>query len=168
MTQLEAESAVPQLEAEGGDAVTGIAGAATVIALGNVSSRILGLVREMVIAYLFGATGLVSAFDVAARVPRMMFDLLIDGMVSSALVPVFSELAERSRTELWRVASIMLSLATLVMSAGVVLLVLFAPQVAWLMSGGFDQELLDLTARLMRITAPAMVFLSLSGIITGL
>ena len=168
MTQLEAESAVPQSEAEGGDAVAGIAGAATVIALGNVSSRILGLVREMVIAYLFGATGLVSAFDVAARVPRMMFDLLIDGMVSSALVPVFSELAERSRTELWRVASIMLSLATLIMSAGVVLLVLFAPQVAWLMSGGFDQELLDLTARLMRITAPAMVFLSLSGIITGL
>jgi putative peptidoglycan lipid II flippase len=120
MTQLEAESAVPQREAEGGDAVAGIAGAATVIALGNVSSRILGLVREMVIAYLFGATGLVSAFDVAARVPRMMFDLLIDGMVSSALVPVFSELAERSRTELWRVASVMLSLATLMMSAGVV------------------------------------------------
>jgi len=88
MTQVEAESAIPQLETEGGDAVTGIAGAATVIALGNVSSRILGLVREMVIAYLFGATGLVSAFDVAARVPRMMFDLLIDGMVSSALVPL--------------------------------------------------------------------------------
>ena len=118
MTQLEAESAVPQLEAGGGVAGNGIAGAATVIALGNVASRILGLVREMVIAYLFGATGLVSAFDVAARVPRMMFDLLIDGMVSSALVPVFSELAERNRAELWRVASIMLSLATLVMSAG--------------------------------------------------
>lgn len=165
MTQVELESAVPQREV---NAASGIASAATIIALGNVTSRVLGLVREMVIAYLFGATGLVSAFDVAARVPRMLFDLLIDGLVSSALVPVFSELAERDRDELWRVASIMLSLATLVMSTAVLLLELFAPQVAWLMSGGFDPELLEYTARLMRIMAPAVVFLSLAGITTGL
>ncbi len=149
-------------------AVPGIAGAATVIALGNVASRVLGLVRETVIADLFGAIGLVSAFDVAGRVPRMLFDLLIDGLVSSALVPVFSELAERDRAELWRVASIMLSLAALVMSGGALLLELFAPQVAWLMSGGFEPELLAHTARLMRITTPAVVFLSLSGITAGL
>jgi len=146
----------------------GIAGAATTIALGNVASRVLGLVRETVIADLFGATGLVSAFDVAGRVPRMLFDLLVDGLVSSALVPVFSELAERDRAELWRVASIMLSAATLVMSAGALLLELFAPQVAWLMSGGFEPDLLAYTAQLMRITTPAVVFLSLSGITTGL
>ena len=145
-----------------------IAGAASVIAMGNIASRVLGLVRETVIAYLFGATGLVSAFDVASRVPRMLFDLLIDGLVSSALVPVFSELAERDRAELWRVASIMLSLATLVMSAGLLLIELFASQVAWLMSGGFDSDLLADTAYLMRITSPAVVFLSLSGITTGL
>ncbi|GAB4546488.1 MAG: murein biosynthesis integral membrane protein MurJ [Anaerolineae bacterium] len=146
----------------------GIAGAATLIALGNVASRVLGLVRETVIADLFGATGLVSAFDVASRVPRMLFDLLIDGLVSSALVPVFSELAERDPDELWRVASIMLSLAVLVMSAAALLLELFAHQVAWLMSGGFEPALLEDTARLMRITTPAVLFLSLSGITTGL
>jgi putative peptidoglycan lipid II flippase len=149
-------------------AAPGIVGAATVIALGNIASRVLGLARETVIADLFGATGLVSAFDVAGRVPRMLFDLLIDGLVSSALVPVFSELAERDRAELWRVASIMLSLATLVMAAGALLLEMFAPQVAWVMSGGFDADLLEHTARLMRITTPAVVFLSLSGITTGL
>ena len=145
-----------------------IAGAATVIALGNVASRLLGLVRETVIAYLFGATGLVSAFDVASRVPRMMFDLLIDGLVSSALVPVFSEMWQRDRAELWRVASIMLSLTCLVMGAAALLLELLAPQIAWLMSGGFDAELLAHTARLMRITSPAVIFLSLSGVTTGL
>jgi putative peptidoglycan lipid II flippase len=139
--------------------------------LGNVASRVLGLVREMVMSDLFGATGLVSAFDVASRVPRMLFDLLIDGLVSSALVPVFSELAERDRTELWRVASIMLSFATLVIGVGALLLELFAPQVAWIMAGGFDAErpeLLAHTIRLMRITTPAVIFLSLSGILTGL
>jgi putative peptidoglycan lipid II flippase len=172
MSQVELEAAASPIETGevGAQAppAPGIAGAAIIIALGNVASRVLGLFREMVIADLFGATGLVSAFDVAARVPRMLFDLLIDGLVSSALVPVFSELAERDRDELWRVASIMLSLATLVMSAAVLLLELFAPQVAWLMSGGFEPELLEYTARLMRVMAPAVVFLSLAGITTGL
>jgi len=149
-------------------ATAGIASAATLIAAGNVASRILGLVRETVIAYLFGATGMVSAFDVASRVPRMLFDLLIDGMVSSALVPVFSELAERDRDELWRVASILLSFATVLMGAGLLILELMAPQIAWLMSGGFDQELLDHTAYLIRLTSPAVIFLSRSGVITGL
>ncbi len=172
MAQVELESATAQI-GEGATeqqvaAAPGIARAATLIALGNVASRVLGLARETVIADLFAASGLVSAFDVAGRLPRMLFDLLIDGLVSSALVPVFSELAERDRAELWRVASIMISLATVVMSAGVLLLELFAPQAAWLMAGGFDPDLLAYTAWLMRITTPAVVFLSLSGIITGL
>lgn len=166
------ETTTQQAEAGGAEsrasAAPGIASAATIIALGNITSRVLGLLREMVIANLFGATGLVSAFDVAARVPRMLYDLLIDGLISSALVPVFSELAERDRDELWRVASIMLSLATLTMSASVLLLELFAPQVAWLMAGGYEPELLEVITRLMRITSPAVVFLSLAGITTGL
>jgi putative peptidoglycan lipid II flippase len=149
-------------------ASSGIARAATLIALGNIASRVLGLARETVIAYLFGASGLVSAFEVASRVPRMLFDLLIDGLVSSALVPVFSELAERDRTELWRVASVMLSLTVVVMSAALLVMELFAGQIAWLMSGGFSPALLDRTAHLVRLTSPAVVFLSLSGITTGL
>jgi len=149
-------------------ASTGIARAATLIALGNIASRVLGLARETVIAYLFGASGYVSAFEVASRVPRMLFDLLIDGLVSSALVPVFSELAERDRAELWRVASIMLSLTTVVMSAALLVMELFATPIAWLMSGGFSPGLLERTAHLIRLTSPAVVFLSLSGITTGL
>ncbi|MCS7259618.1 MAG: murein biosynthesis integral membrane protein MurJ [Anaerolineae bacterium] len=147
---------------------TSIAGAASLIALGNIASRVLGLFREMTIAYLFGASGLVSAFEVASRVPRMLFDLLIDGLVSSALVPVFSELAERDRSELWRVAGVMLSLTTLLMSTMLLVMEMGAYQIAWLMSGGFDAQLLQTTAHLMRLTAPAVVFLSLSGVTTGL
>jgi putative peptidoglycan lipid II flippase len=147
---------------------TSIAGAASLIALGNIASRVLGLLREMTIAYLFGASGWVSAFEVASRVPRMLFDLLIDGLVSSALVPVFSELAERDRHELWRVASLVLSLVTLLMGLALLVMEIGAHQIAWLMSGGFDAQLLHTTAYLMRLTSPAVVFLSLSGVTTGL
>jgi putative peptidoglycan lipid II flippase len=94
--------------------------------------------------------------------------LLIGGMVSSALVPVFSEQAERDRTALWHLASLVLSTAVLVLGVAVFMMELAAPQVAFLLVGGFDDELLAITAHLMRITTPAVLFLSLSGIITGL
>jgi putative peptidoglycan lipid II flippase len=146
----------------------GMARAATLIAAGNVASRILGLVRETVIANLFGATGLVSAFRAAEIIPRMLYDLLVGGMVSSALVPVFSEQAERDRAGLWHLASLVLSTAVIVLAIVILIIELAAPQVAFLLVGGFDDELLAVTAHLMRITTPAVLFLSLSGIITGL
>ncbi|MCB0167919.1 MAG: murein biosynthesis integral membrane protein MurJ [Anaerolineae bacterium] len=146
----------------------GLVRAASLIAAGNVASRILGLVRETVIAQLFGATGPVSAFRVAQTIPTMLYDLLVGGMVSSALVPVFSEQAERDRTALWQLASLILSLTVLVLSAIVLIIELAAPQVAVLIAGGFDAELLAITTHLLRLTTPAVFFLSLSGIVTGL
>lgn len=142
--------------------------AASLIAAGNVASRILGLVRETVIAGLFGATGLVSAFRVAQIIPTMLYDLLVGGMVSSALVPVFSEYAERDRAALWHLASMILSLAAVILGIIVLIIELAAPQVAYLMASGFDNELLATTAYLLRITTPAVFFLSMSGIVTGL
>jgi putative peptidoglycan lipid II flippase len=146
----------------------GVVRAASLIATGNVASRIFGLVRETVIANLFGATGLVSAFRVAQIIPTMLYDLLVGGMVSSALVPVFSEQVERDRTALWHLASLLLSLAVIVLGLIVVVIELAAPQVAFIMASGFDDELLVATTHLIRITTPAVLFLSLSGIITGL
>jgi putative peptidoglycan lipid II flippase len=145
-----------------------MARAALFIAAGNIVSRVLGLVRETVIANLFGATELVSAFEVAQRIPIMLYDLLVGGMVSSALVPVFSEQAERDRAALWRLISLVLSLVVVVLGLVVVLIELAAPLLAYLLASGFDDELLATTARLIRITTPAVLFLSLSGVITGL
>jgi len=150
------------------DKTAGMARAASLIAAGNVISRILGLVRETVIANLFGATGLVSAFRVAQIIPTMLYDLLVGGMVSSALVPVFSEQAERDRTALWHLASLVLSLAVVVLGVVILVIEVVAPQVAVLLAGGFDAELLSVITRLLRITTPAVLFLSLSGIVTGL
>ena len=111
-----------------------MAQAAALIALGNIASRILGLGREIVIANLFGATGLVSAFRVAQIIPTMFYDLLVGGMVSSALVPLFSEQAEKDRRELWHQASLVLSLAVIVLAV-VVLLVEFGRAPGGLSSG---------------------------------
>lgn len=145
-----------------------IARAAVIIALGNVASRALGLVRETVKADLFGATGLVSAFEVAAVVPTIIYDLLIGGVISSALVPVFSEYAPKGRRDdLWFLVSSLVSLVLVVLTLFVLIVELFAPQVAQLLGSGLSDELLGETARLLRLTVPAVVFMSLSGVMTG-
>lgn len=147
----------------------GIAQAATIVALGNVSSRVLGLVRETVISHLFGATGVVSAFRVASIVPTMIYDLLIGGMISAALIPVFSDYAEpENRQQLWRLASTLFTIVAIVFSAIVLALELAAPAVAWMLGGGFDQLLLAQTTALMRLIMPAVLFLGLAGAMTGL
>jgi putative peptidoglycan lipid II flippase len=150
------------------DEEMGIAQAATVIALGNVSSRILGLVRETVISHLFGATGMVSAFRVASLVPIRINELLVGGMISAALVPVFSDYtAPEQRRELWRLVSALFTVLTIALSAIVIALEVAAPLVAWLLGGGFDAPLLAQTTALLRLMMPVVVFLGLAGATTG-
>ncbi|MBM3129533.1 MAG: murein biosynthesis integral membrane protein MurJ [Chloroflexi bacterium] len=148
---------------------SGLVGAAAIIAAGNVASRVLGLAREMVIAYLFGATGLVSVFRVAATIIQTLYDFLVGGMVSAALVPVFSDFASReNRDELWRVASIVLNALAIFLALAVLILELFAPQLVWLLGSGYDAELQRAAVEMLRLVLPAVFFLGMSGIVTGL
>lgn len=147
----------------------GIAKAAGIIALGNIASRVLGLVREQIIAFFFGASGMVSAFGIATMVPKMIYEMLIGGMLSAALVPVFSQvLEEKGRPVLWALFSRVASLVAVLLAAIVLLLELLAPQVAWLLGGGFEPELQAALARMIRIIAPAVLLFGLSGVVTGL
>lgn len=145
-----------------------IAKAAGIISLGNVFSRVMGLVREIVKSNFFGAGGAVSAFNVATSVPVMISDLLVNGMVSSALVPVFSEYAETRREELWNLVAALLNLVTIVLAIFIIAAEMLSPQIAYLMNSGASPELLDLTASLLRITIPAVLFLNSATVLSGL
>ena len=142
--------------------------AAALISVGNVTSRILGLARDVVKSYYFGAGGAVSAYDVAAQVPTMLYDLLTGGMLSSSLVPVFSDYARpQRRTELWRLLSLLLSIIVIFLGILVLIIEIAAPWVARLLSGGLPLEYLQLATQMIRITTPAIIFLNLAGLITG-
>jgi putative peptidoglycan lipid II flippase len=147
----------------------GIAKAAGILSLGNVASRVLGLVRQTVVANLFGASPHFSAFVAAARVPTMIYDLLIGGLLSAALVPVFSDYASpEKRQELWRIFSVVVSLVVVILGLIVILLELLAPLVTWLVGGGFDAQLQAVTTKMIRIILPAVLFFGCSGMVTGL
>lgn len=144
-----------------------IARIASIISLGNVTSRVLGLVRDSVKSYYFGAGATVDAYNIAALVPVMLYDLLIGGVVNSSLVPVFSEYAHDRRDELWGLVSVLLNLILVVLVICILIVEAFPLQVAFLLSSGKPPDDLALTANLLRITTPAVIFLGLSGLLTG-
>jgi putative peptidoglycan lipid II flippase len=146
----------------------GLGRSAGILGLGNVASRAVGLARESVISYFFGSSGELSAFNLAARVPAMIYDLLVGGMLSAALVPVFSDYARReSRAELTRVASAVLSLIGLVTALMVLGIELLAVPLAGILGDFADPHLQAVLARSLRVIAPSIVLFGLSGSITG-
>lgn len=148
-----------------------MARATGVIALGNVASRVLGLARETMLSTLFGAGAAVDAFNLAIIVPRSLYDLLIGGHVNSALVPVLSEYAAKDddRRDLWALVSALLGIVVVTLSALVLALELLAPQVIGVVaSGDAPPEVIAQATDLLRVTAPALMFLSLFAVLSGL
>lgn len=145
----------------------GIAKDATIISIANVTSRVLGLVRETVFANQFGASVAFSAFGAALVIPKMIQDMLMGGLLSSALVPVFSDKADDT-TELWGAVSVVLGVATVLVALVALVAELFAPILAGILVSGFDAEGQALATRLIRLMAPAVLFMSITGVLTGL
>ncbi len=147
----------------------GLARAAGILGLGNVASRVIGLGRDTITSYFFGSTGALSAFIVASNVPTMIYDLLVGGMLSAALVPVFSTYtAQERRAELARIASTVLTLIACAMGLAVLLLEVFAVPVASLLGDFEDPALQRVLADCLRLIAPALLLFGLSGAVTGL
>src|SRR5918996_3969625 len=83
-----------------------LARSAGVIGLATMTSRILGLVREQVLAFYFGAGYATDAFLVAFRIPNLVRDLFAEGAMSAAFVPTFTKrLVAEGRESAWRLAN---------------------------------------------------------------
>jgi putative peptidoglycan lipid II flippase len=152
---------------DGRDAGRRLAWSTAIFSLATGLSRILGLVREIVAAYYFGARGRINAFTVAFQVPNLVRALLADAAISSAFVPVFSELLEKGeRKRAWRVASSLFWLILLGLGGLTALCIVLAP---WLIAPfgnpGGDKEL---AVGLARVLFPIVVLLGLSGVVVGI
>lgn len=138
---------------------------------GTMISRLLGLVREQVFAYLFGAGMATDAFNVAFRIPNFLRDLLAENAFSAAFVPeVVDGLAHRKREEVWRFASNVFNALLLGVGLIVVLMMIFAPQVTRVVAWGFGNQpdKLALTAVLGRIMMPFLLFVALGAWAMGM
>jgi putative peptidoglycan lipid II flippase len=141
------------------------------IGTATLASRVLGFVRDMVVALAFGAGPVTDAFFVAFRIPNMLRRLLAEGALSTAVIPVFSEyLLKRSRPELLRMLRAVLAAAliSLVVTAGVG--IVLAPWIVRVIAPGFsaDPGHQALAVVLTRVMFPYLVLVGLGALAMGL
>ena len=137
--------------------------AAALVASGNVLSRLLGLVREPVIAALFGASGNADAFEVASRLPQMVHDLVIGGAVSGVLIPLFSDITSDNK-RLTRAFTALLTSVGIALLGVVGLLMLLAEPLVALAAPGLPASTQATAVTMTRITMPGVLFLGVSAI----
>lgn len=130
-------------------------------------SRVLGFVRDTIMARIFGAGVATDAFVVAFKLPNLLRRIFAEGAFSQAFVPILSEYKSQRGDEAARTFVAYVSgLLTLVLALVTALGVLAAPWVVWISAPGFadDAQRFELTSSLLRVTFPYILLISLSSL----
>ena len=141
-----------------------------VVGIAILCSRVLGLLREIIFAALFGAGKYLDAFLMAFRVPNMLRDLFAEGALSTAFITTFSKkIATEGDNSAWRLANKVATLTIVFMSAVTPLGILFAPQlVNFLTLSEWPADKTALTILLTRIMWPFILLVSVAALAMGM
>jgi putative peptidoglycan lipid II flippase len=164
-------TAVPALPTKAQEENHSVVRAAGLIGVATFSSRILGFIRDMVLARLFGATPAADAFFVAYRIPNLLRELFAEGSMSSAFIPVFTEYQTlKTKRDAWELASATFTTLLTIVTAVTLLGIVASPGIVWLMAPGFhdEGEKLALTTVLTRVMFPYLLFISLAALAMGI
>jgi putative peptidoglycan lipid II flippase len=137
---------------------------AFLVGSGILISRIVGLARQRVFAYYFGASAAGDAFTAAFRIPNFLQNIFGEGALSASFIPVYAKLLARDdEKEAAHVANAVLGLLALAVSVIVLIGVLATPYIITAIAPGFEGETRALTIRLVRILFPGAGLLVLSA-----
>jgi len=143
---------------------------ASTVSFFTLISRILGFLRDVVIARLFGTAEAAQAFVVAFRIPNTLRHLVGEGAANAAVIPVLSEhLDGKGRGEFWHLTNVLLNLLVIILAAISIIGTICSPIIVKVIAFGFlqDPEKLDLTIRLSRIMFSFIFFIGLSAFLMG-
>jgi len=158
--------------------VNSITMAAVLVGGFSLISRFLGIFRDRILAGQFGAGDSLDIYYAAFRIPDLIFNLLILGALSAGFIPIFTSLIKNplakvrslfgdDHNEAWELTSNILNILGVALLILCGLGVIFAPQVMKLITPGFSQEKIALTASLSRIMFLSPIFLGISSIFGG-
>jgi putative peptidoglycan lipid II flippase len=143
---------------------------AGVIAVATMTSRVLGLIRDQVLAYFFGAADAMDAFRIAFRLPNIFRDLFAEGAMSAALVPTFTgSVVSGGKERVSRLASNVINVMLVATGVLVTVGILFAEPLVRLYAAGFSEVpgKLELTIRLTRIMFPFLSLVTVAAVLMG-
>ncbi len=135
------------------------------------ASRILGVVREQVLAALFGAGNAMDAYNVAFRIPNLVRDLFAEGAMSSAFVPTFTRhLTTSGKESAWKLGNHIINALIVITGLIVVLGIVFAEPIVTAFAGDYAAVpgKLELTILLTRIMLPFLTFVALAAAVMGM
>ncbi|HEB13932.1 MAG TPA: murein biosynthesis integral membrane protein MurJ [candidate division WWE3 bacterium] len=141
--------------------------AAMILAGASLASRVLGLIRDRVLAHYFTGEQ-ISIYFAAFRFPDALFEILVLGALSAAFIPTFiSYISKKKEEEAWRVASIVMNISFVFFVSLAVLVFVFALPFSRLIAPGFSPSEIELMVRLTRILLFTQGFFVLSFFLTG-
>ena len=149
----------------------GLARSAASAGAATLTSRILGVVREQVLASLFGAGNAMDAYNVAYRIPNLVRDLFAEGAMSSAFVPMFTRhLTTSGKESAWRLGNHVINALIVITVALVALGIIFAEPIVRAFAGAYASVpgKLELTVYLTRIMLPFLTFVALAAAFMGM
>lgn len=144
---------------------------AGIVSLAVLGSRLMGLVREQVFAYFFGASRAYDAFQTAFRIPNMLRDLFAEGALSHAFVTTFSQyLTTKNEAAAWRLANLVLNGLIVILSLITLVGIWLAPQLVELIAPGFAAfpGKVELTTELTRIMYPFIILVAMAAVAMGI
>lgn|SRR5574341_26843 len=148
-----------------------VAKAAGVVGAATLASRIMGYVRDMAMSWGFGTGAAADAFYVAYRIPNLLRELLAEGSMSAAFIPVFTEtLTTSTREDARRLANAIFARLLVILGVLTALGIIFAPVIVKAIAWGFkgDVEKYILTVKLTRIMLPYLFFIGLAALAMGM
>jgi putative peptidoglycan lipid II flippase len=150
-----------------------VAKAAGIVGSATLASRIMGYVRDMVMSWAFGTSAAADAFYVAYRIPNLLRELLAEGSMSAAFIPVFTEtLTKGSKDEARILANAVLARLLIILAVITALGILFAPHIVKVIAWGWKYETYRdkflLATTLTRMMFPYLLFIGLAALAMGM
>ncbi len=147
-----------------------ITGAAIILGAASLASRLLGLIRDRVLAHYFGAGPIMDSYYAAFKIPDMLYTLSIIGALSAGLIPIFTKIYLKSgddKKEAWKLISNTINILAVALAAVSFVLILIAPWIVPLIAPGFDGEKKEMTIIFTRIMLLSPILLGLSAVVGG-
>ncbi|MDP3991245.1 MAG: murein biosynthesis integral membrane protein MurJ [Candidatus Nealsonbacteria bacterium] len=141
--------------------------AAIILGASAFISRLLGLVRDRLLAGTFGASENLDVYFAAFRIPDFVYSVLILGGVTVIFLPVFTEFFKKSEKEGWRFTNNVLNCFLILLIVFCGIMAVLAPWLAKFIAPGFSPEQKDLVVSLTRIMFLSPIFLGLSAVFSG-
>ncbi len=143
--------------------------AAFIIAFSGIAGRVLGLLRDKILAAQFGAGDALDVYYAAFRVPDSVYNLLVLGALSAAFIPVFTSLiAHEKNEEAWNFVNNVFTVLLLLLILFALIFAFFAPWIMKLITPGFSENKMNEVVKLTRIMFLSPIFLGISGIFGGI